>query len=273
MSALEPRLPAIFLGHGSPMEALGGSYADTWRRVGKTLPRPRAVLVISAHWYIDATAVTAMTAPRTIHDFYGFPEALYQITYPAPGEPWLAERATNLLAPVQVFQDYDWGLDHGAWSVLRHLIPAANVPVVQLSIDRTKPSSFHFEVGRRLRDLRDEGVLIAGSGDVVHNLRTASFDDGAEPYDWALRFNDLVRQAIADHDWQPLINYQALGPDALKSIPTPEHYLPLLYTLGTAYDDETVSFFNDEIALKSVSMLGVCIGHAQPGGDAMAALA
>ncbi|HTB87213.1 MAG TPA: 4,5-DOPA dioxygenase extradiol [Steroidobacteraceae bacterium] len=269
MSELEPRLPAIFLGHGSPMEALGGPYADAWRRLGATLPRPRAVLMISAHWYIDATAVTAMKAPRTIHDFYGFPEALYQITYPAPGEPWLAERATNLLAPVEVLKDNDWGLDHGAWSVLRHLIPAANVPVVQLSIDRTKPPGFHFEIGRRLRDLRDEGVLIAGSGDVVHNLRTVSFDDGAQPYDWAIRFNDVVRQAIADHDWQRLINYAELGQDALKSIPTPEHYLPLLYTLGAAYDDEPVSFFNDEIAFKSISMLGVSIGHAQPGGDAV----
>lgn len=271
MSELEPRLPAMFLGHGSPMEALGGAYADAWRRLGETLPRPRAVLMVSAHWYIDATAVTAMKDPRTIHDFYGFPEALYQITYPAPGEPWLAQRAANLLAPVEVLQDHDWGLDHGAWSVLRHLIPDATVPVVQLSIDRTKPPSFHFEIGRRLRDLRDEGVLIAGSGDVVHNLSAANFSDGAPPYDWAVRFNDVVRQAIADHDWQPLINYSALGQDARKSIPTPEHYLPLLYTLGAAYEDEPVAFFNDEIALRSISMLGVSIGHAQPGGDAMIA--
>jgi 4,5-DOPA dioxygenase extradiol len=266
MSVLEPRLPVIFLGHGSPMEALGGHYADVWRSLGETLPRPRAVLMISAHWYIEATAVTAMTAPRTIHDFYGFPEALYQIAYPAPGEPWLAERAAHLLAPVQVLQDQDWGLDHGAWSVLRHVFPTADVPVVQLSIDRTKPPGFHFEIGRRLRDLRDEGVLIAGSGDVVHNLRTVSFDDAAEPFDWAVRFNDVVRQAIADHDWQPLIDYSALGPDAQRAIPTPEHYLPLLYTLGAAYDDEPVSFFNDEIVFRSISMLGVSVGHAQPRG-------
>lgn len=270
MSELEPRLPAIFLGHGSPMEALGGRYADGWRLLGEALPRPRAVLMISAHWYIDAIAVTAMKAPRTIHDFYGFPEALYQISYPAPGEPWLAERTASLLAPLAVLQDQDWGLDHGAWSVLRHVFPDANVPVVQLGIDRTKPPSFHFEMGRRLRDLRDEGVLIAGSGDIVHNLRTVSFEDGAKPYDWAVRFNAVVRQAIASHDWQSLINYAALGPDALKSIPTPEHYLPLLYTLGAAYDDEPVSFFNDEIAFKSISMLGVSIGDAQPGGDSVA---
>jgi 4,5-DOPA dioxygenase extradiol len=224
--------------------------------------------MVSAHWYIDATAVTAMPAPRTIHDFYGFPETLYQIRYPAPGDPWLAERVAQLLAPLEVLQDQDWGLDHGAWSVLRHVFPAADVPVVQLSIDRTKPPGFHYELGRRLRELRDEGVLIAGSGDVVHNLRAASLDGGAQPYDWAVRFNDVVRKAIADHSWEPLIDYQALGPDALQSIPTPEHYLPLLYTLGAAYDDEPVVFFNDEIALRSISMLGISIGHAQPGsGD------
>jgi 4,5-DOPA dioxygenase extradiol len=267
MSELEPRLPTIFLGHGSPTETLGGTYADVWRRLGETLPRPRAVLMISAHWYTDTTAVTAMKAPRTIHDFYGFPEELYQITYPAPGEPWLAERTANLIAPVEIMPDQDWGLDHGAWSVLRHIFPNADVPVVQLSINRTKPPSFHFQIGRRLRDLRDEGVLIAGSGDVVHNLRTVSFDRGAEPYDWAIRFNNLVRRVIADHDWPSLIDYPALGEDALRSIPTPEHYLPLLYTLGAAYDDEPVSFFNDEIAFKSISMLGVNIGHALPGGQ------
>ena len=246
------------------MEALGGPYADVWRRLGAALPRPRAVLMISAHWYIDATAVTAMTAPRTIHDFYGFPETLYQITYPAPGEPWLARRVAHLLEPVEVLQDQDWGLDHGAWSVLRHMFPGADVPVVQLSIDRTKPPGFHFDVGRRLRDLRDEGVLVAGSGDCVHNLRKLSFVEGAPPYDWAVRFNDVVRQAIARRDWQSLINYPALGRDAHDSIPTAEHFLPLLYTLGSAYEDEPVSFFNDVIAFRSISMLGVSIGHALP---------
>lgn len=250
------------------MEALGGTYADAWRRLGESLPRPRAVLMVSAHWYIDAIAVTAMKTPRTIHDFYGFPEALYQIAYPAPGEPWLAERVANLLAPLKVLQDHDWGLDHGTWSVLRHVFPKADVPVVQLSIDKSKPPRFHFELGRRLRDLRDEGVLVAGSGDVVHNLRTVSFADGAQPYDWAVRFNTVVRDAIANHDWQLLIDYMALGQDAQQSIPTPEHYLPLLYTLGAAFDDEPVAFFNDDIALKSISMLGVSIGHARPGGAA-----
>jgi 4,5-DOPA dioxygenase extradiol len=249
------------------MEALGGRYADVWRARGARLPRPKAVLMISAHWFIDSTSVTAMAKPRTIHDFYGFPEALYQIEYPAPGEPWLAERVAHSLAPTSVDLDDDWGLDHGAWSVLRHLFPDADIPVVQLSIDRTEPPAFHFELGRRLRDLRDEGILIAGSGDVVHNLRAANFADGAPVFDWAQRFNAYAKAAIAGGRWETLIDYPALGDDARRSIPTPDHYLPLLYVLGAAYEDEPVSFFNDEIALSSISMLGVSIGHAQPGGD------
>jgi 4,5-DOPA dioxygenase extradiol len=267
MSELEPRLPTIFVGHGSPMEALGGPFADVWRVLGASLPRPKAVLMISAHWFIDSTAVTAMAKPRTIHDFYGFPEPLYQLEYPAPGEPWLAERVARSLAPTFVGLDQDWGLDHGAWSVLRHMFPDADIPVVQLSIDRTEPPTFHFELGRRLRDLRDEGILIAGSGDVVHNLRAANFAAGAPVFDWAQRFNAFAKSAIAGGRWQDLIEYPALGEDARRSIPTPEHYLPLLYVLGAAYEDEPVSFFNDEIALSSISMLGVSIGHAQPGGD------
>lgn len=202
MSELEPRLPTIFFGHGSPMEALGGRYAEIWREIGTRLPRPEAVLMISAHWFVDAVSVTAMPMPRTIHDFYGFPEPLYQIEYPAAGEPWLAERVAHTLAPIDVARDQDWGLDHGAWSVLRHLFPAADIPVVQLSIDRTKPPQFHFDLGRRLRALRDEGILIAGSGDVVHNLRAASLSEGAPPLDLALRFNAFAKAAIADGRWE-----------------------------------------------------------------------
>ncbi len=267
MSELEPRLPTIFFGHGSPMEALGGRFADTWRSIGASLPRPKAILMVSAHWFIDSTAVTAMDRPRTIHDFYGFPEPLYQIEYPAPGEPWLAERVASALAPTMVGLDQDWGLDHGTWSVLRHAFPDADIPVVQLSIDRTEPPAFHFELGRRLRDLRDEGILIAGSGDIVHNLRAANFAEGALVLDWADRFNAYARAAIAEGRWESLIDYPALGEDARRSIPTPDHYLPLLYVLGAAYADEPVAFFNDEIALSSISMTGVSIGRAQPGGD------
>jgi 4,5-DOPA dioxygenase extradiol len=247
------------------MAALGGRYADIWRGLASGLPQPKAVLMVSAHWYVDGLAVTAMDTPRTIHDFYGFPEDLYRIRYPAPGSPWLADRVTDLLSPLPVIQDQDWGLDHGAWSVLRHLIPDADVPVVQLSIDRTRPPEFHFELGERLRELRDEGILVAGSGDVVHNLRAADFAPGAAPYDWALRFNELVKSAIAGGRRRALIDYPALGGDARRAIPTPDHYLPLLYVLGAAFDDEEPAFFSDEVALASISMLGVTMGHPQPG--------
>ena len=249
------------------MEALGGRFADTWRKLGSSLPRPKAVLMVSAHWFVDRTAVTAMAEPRTIHDFFGFPEPLYQIEYPAPGEPWLAERVANALAPTFVWLDHDWGLDHGAWSVLRHAFPDADIPVVQLSIDRTEPAAFHFELGRRLRDLRDEGILIAGSGDIVHNLHAAKFTSDAPAFEWATRFNAHAKMAIVEGRWNSLINYSALGDDARRSIPTPDHYLPLLYVLGAAYEDEPVNFFTDEIALASISMLGVSIGHSRPGGD------
>ncbi|MDP3174328.1 MAG: 4,5-DOPA dioxygenase extradiol [Phenylobacterium sp.] len=256
MSELVPHMPAIFAGHGSPMNALGGAYAAVWRALGARLPRPKAVLCISAHWFVDETAVTAMEHPRTIHDFYGFPKPLYDMRYPAPGDAWLAERVADILDPVPVRHDHDWGLDHGAWSVLAHLFPAADVPVVQLSIDRRRPGSFHYELGRRLAPLREEGVLIFGSGDVVHNLSAAG--QGIPDYDWAVRFNTLVKDAALAFDHAPLI--EPAGPDADLAIPTPEHYLPLLYVLGAQGEDETVTFFNDEIALAAVSMLGVKIG-------------
>ena len=261
MSERVPHMPAIFVGHGSPMNALGGDYADAWRALGASLPRPKAILCISAHWYVEETAVTAMSAPRTIHDFYGFPKPLYDIAYPAPGDTWLAERVTDLLSPTSVRHDHDWGLDHGAWSVLMHMFPAADIPVLQLAIDLRQPPSVHYELGRKLAELRDEGVLILGSGDWVHNLRLAIRAQSPEPFDWADRFNETVKSLIAANDHGQLVDWMSLGQDAQLSIPTDEHYLPLLYVLGAQGQDDEVTFFNDAIELGAISMTCVVIGR------------
>lgn len=254
------RMPALFFGHGSPMNALGGPYADAWRAVGASLPRPKAILCVSAHWYVPEVAVTAMAQPRTIHDFYGFPKPLYDVRYAAPGDIWLAERTRDMLLPIPVRLDHDWGLDHGTWSVLMHVFPGANVPVVQLAIDRRQPPQFHYDLGRRLAELRDEGVLVVGSGDVVHNLGVMRRDGSDAPFDWAARFNTRAKALIAAHDHGPLIDYLSLGEDARLSIPTPEHYLPLLYVLGMQGVDERAQFFTDRIELGSISMMGVLVG-------------
>jgi 4,5-DOPA dioxygenase extradiol len=260
---MSARLPAVFLGHGNPMNALReNAWTRAWAALGAGLePRPRAVLAISAHWYIAGTAITAMTAPRTLHDFGGFPRELFAVRYPAPGDPALAARVQDLLAPLAVEADHSWGLDHGTWSVLRHVFPQADVPVVQLSIDETRPPAFHHEVGARLRPLRDAGVLIVGSGDVVHNLHTYAWGEHpAQPYDWALRFETAVRERLTAGEHAALIDYPASGADALLSVPTPEHYLPLLYVLGASDPGERVSFPTEGIDGGSVSMLAVRFG-------------
>ena len=256
------RLPALFLGHGNPMNALSdNSWTRAWGALGAALPRPRAVLAISAHWYIGDTAVTAMKAPRTIHDFGGFPRELFAVRYPAPGDDALAARVQQLLAPLRVRTDHAWGLDHGTWSVLRHLFPQADVPVVQLSIDETQPPAFHHELGVRLRALRDEGVLLLGSGDVVHNLHTYAWGrHPQEPYDWATRFEERVRERLQAGDHASLIEYVLLGNDALLAVPTPEHYLPLLYVLGATFTGEPVTFPVQGVDGGSVSMLAVRFG-------------
>lgn len=259
MNEQSSRMPALFVGHGSPMNALGGDYAQVWRELGAALPRPKAILCISAHWYVEETAITAMNAPRTIHDFYGFPQPLYDIQYPAAGDAWLVERVTNLLVPLPVRHDHDWGLDHGAWSVLMHMFPDADIPVLQLSIDLRQPPAFHYELGRKLAGLRNEGVLIVGSGDWVHNLRAAFRGQGGEGYDWAERFNATVKDLIARGDHAPLIDWMSLGQDAHLSIPTDEHYLPLLYVLGAQSRGDEVRFFNDAIELGAISMTGVVL--------------
>jgi 4,5-DOPA dioxygenase extradiol len=262
MSRVNPRLPAIFFGHGNPMNALGkNAYTSAWSALGSQLPRPRAVLCISAHWYLPRLAVTAMAQPRTIHDFGGFPRELFAVQYPAPGDPGLARGVQQLLAPLEVALDDQWGLDHGTWSVLCHVFPSADVPVVQLSIDETRAPQFHYEVGKRLQPLRDAGVLIVGSGDVVHNLHAYAWGrHPVEPYDWALRFETKVRELIVARDHAPLIDYASLRRDALLSVPTPEHYLPLLYVLGAAHADEAIKFPVEGMDGGSVSMLAVQFG-------------
>jgi 4,5-DOPA dioxygenase extradiol len=245
------------------MNALSeNAWTRGWRALGAALVGgPRAVLAVSAHWYVPYTAVTAMPAPRTIHDFGGFPRELFEVRYPAPGDPALAKRVADLLAPLPVEADQSWGLDHGTWSVLCHVFPQADVPVVQLSIDETRPPAFHYELGSRLRPLRDEGVLIVGSGDVVHNLEAYAWGGRpAQPYDWALRFERKVREHLVAGDHARLSDYAALGPDALLSVPTPEHYLPLLYVLGASRPGEAVTFPIEGIDGGSVSMLAVRFG-------------
>ena len=255
-------MPAIFFGHGNPMNAIGhNGYTEAWQRIGEQTLRPKAVLSISAHWYVPETGVTISTNPRTIHDFGGFPRELYQVQYPAPGDPALARRVQQLLAPLDVRLDDSWGLDHGTWSVLKHVYPAADIPVVQLSIDETRPASFHFELARKLAPLRDEGVLIAGSGNIVHNLHTYAWGrHPQEPYDWALRFEAMAREMMQTGEFAPLINYEKLGRDAALSIPTPDHYLPLLYVLATKQQRESVRFPIEGVDGGSISMLAVQVG-------------
>ncbi len=255
-------LPAIFFGHGNPMNAvLDNHYTEAWRLIGTKTPKPKAILSISAHWFVPGTGVTISTAPRTIHDFGGFPRELYQVQYPAPGDPDLARRVQKMLAPVPVNLDNSWGLDHGTWSVLRHVYPQADVPVVQLSLDETQPASFHFEVGRTLAPLRDEGILIVGSGNLVHNLHAYAWGRHmTDPYDWAIRFESEAKEMMLAGEYKPLVEYETLGKEALLSIPTPDHYLPMLYVIATRQKGEIVSFPIEGVDGGSISMLTVQVG-------------
>jgi 4,5-DOPA dioxygenase extradiol len=255
-------MPAVFVGHGNPMNALqDNTYTRGWAAIGKDVPLPHAVLSISAHWHIPGTAVTAMPAPRTIHDFGGFPAELYRIRYPAPGDPALADRVRGLLASITVHRDEEWGLDHGTWTVLRHMFPAAGIPVVQLSIDKRQPAEYHYSVGKRLAPLRDEGVLIVGSGNLVHNLHAYAWGRHAvEPFEWAVRFEDRIRELLLAGNDAPVIAYETLGHAAVLSVPTPEHYLPLLYVAALRREGETIRFPVEGVDGGSVSMLAVRIG-------------
>lgn len=253
------RMPVIFFGHGNPMNAIeDNAYTKAWREIGRALPKPKAVLAISAHWYLPATLVTSMQHPRTIHDFGGFPRELYQVQYPAQGDLQLAARLTQIAS---AGEDHQWGFDHGTWSVLCHVFPDADVPVVQLSIDEAQPPRFHYDLGRKLAPLRDEGILIVGSGNLVHNLHAYAWGrHPAEPFDWAVRFERQARSFMLAGNDEMLVEYEALGRDAILSVPTPDHYLPLLYVIGARRKDDRVTFPVEGIDGGSVSMLTVTIG-------------
>ncbi len=255
-------MPAVFLGHGNPMNAIDSNiYTEGWRVFGRSIPRPKAILAISAHWYVPETAVSSTRSPETIHDFYGFPRELYDFTWPAPGSPKTAERVRELLQPLDLRIDGQRGLDHGVWSVLCHLFADADIPVVQLSIDETKEPEFHYETGRLLQPLRDEGVLIVGSGNIVHNLRAYSWSEApVPPLDWALRFEEGVRTAILEGRGRELVRYRMMGEEGRLAVPSPDHFLPLLYILGLQSEGDAVTFPVEGIEGGALSMLSVRVG-------------
>lgn len=258
MNAATTRQPVLFLGHGSPMNAIEDNrWNAAWRTLGDRLPRPRAILCVSAHWETRGVYVTATDAPETIHDFYGFPKALFDVRYAAPGDPVLAQRIAALGGEVAIRLDPGRGLDHGAWGVLQPMYPAADIPVLQLSLDTRQPGAWHYALAQKLAPLREEGVLIVASGDIVHNLGLFRFHSH-EPLDWALRFRDEVNRRIAARDHAALCDWPALGRDAQLSIPTPEHYLPLLYALALQRDDDAVETFNDDV-VSALSMTSLVI--------------
>jgi 4,5-DOPA dioxygenase extradiol len=252
-------MPAIFIGHGSPMNALErNDITREWQKLGARFPSPKTILMISAHW-TATTAVTAMIKPRTIHDFGGFPDALFQAKYSAPGDPALAAHIVEILAPLHVALDQSWGLDHGAWSVLMQMYPEATIPVVQLSIDLTKSARFHYDLGCALASLRNEGVMIIGSGNIVHNLRRLDPLADGVGYDWAQRFHQKMRAAILAGNFDAVIDYENLGNDAEFAVPTTEHFLPLLYILGCKTAADQIEIFCDELMMGSISMMSVLI--------------
>ncbi|MFA4867469.1 MAG: 4,5-DOPA dioxygenase extradiol [Pedobacter sp.] len=255
-------MPVLFIGHGSPMNGIeDNEFSLKWAGIAKDIPQPKAVLVVSAHWFTRGTHITAMDFPKTIHDFGGFPQALFDVQYPAPGDPALALETAGLVYSAAVELDHDWGLDHGAWTVVKHMYPEANIPVLQLSIDYTKDANYHYNLAKELYQLRRKGVLILGSGNMVHNLRMMSWEMiNGGGFDWALEMNDKFKSLILNKEHQQLANYKNLGAAAMLAIPTPEHYLPLMYTLGLQNVKEDVSLFNDKAVGGSLTMTSVRIG-------------
>jgi 4,5-DOPA dioxygenase extradiol len=263
-------LPVLFVGHGSPMNAIeDNEFSRGWREIGKTLPKPQAILCISAHWETRGTWVTAMEKPKTIHDFGGFPRELYAAQYPAPGSVWLAVETKNTVKKIPVGFDQQWGLDHGSWSVLKQMFPNADIPVIQMSLDATKPAQYHYELAQELAPLRQKGVLIIGSGNIVHNLRRVvlhgnSLRDFNTPFglDWAIEANELFKKLINENQHQALIRYDALGNAVQLAVPTPEHYLPMLYALALKGENESIEYFNDKPLAGSLTMTSLKIDRA-----------
>lgn len=259
-----PKMPVLFIGHGSPMNAIEeNEFVNNWRDLGKTLPRPKAILVISAHWETSGTQVTAMERPRTIHDFGGFPKALFDVQYPAPGSPELAQEVKSIVKTADVLLDQKWGLDHGAWSIINRLYPNADVPVVQMSLDYYQTPRYHYDLAKELASLRHKGVLIIGSGNMVHNLRMVAWDKlnaDAYGYDWAIEANEKMKQFILSGDHPSMINFRSQGRAFDLAIPSPEHFIPSLYALGLKEDNEKIDFFNDKAVAGSLTMTSFKIG-------------
>jgi 4,5-DOPA dioxygenase extradiol len=258
------RMPVLFVGHGSPMYAIEeNEFTQTWRQLGESIPTPKAILCISAHWETHGTKVTTMQHPQTIHDFGGFPRELYDVQYPAPGDPGLAKETIELLSGTKVMADEKWGLDHGAWSVIRRMYPSAKIPVIEMSLDYTKTPNEHYELAKDLGIFRDKGVLIIGSGNIVHNLRKVAWDKNPNEefgFDWAVEANDKIKNLISDNKHKELINYTLLGQEVQLAVPTPDHYIPLLYALALKDENEDLSFFNDKAVMGSLTMTSVRIG-------------
>ena len=255
------KMPVLFVGHGSPMNGIeDNAFSRRWSEMGKEIQVPAAVLVVSAHWFTHGTHITAMEKPKTIHDFYGFPKAIFEVEYPAPGNPALARETASLINKTHVGLDHEWGLDHGTWSVVRKMYPNANIPVLQLSIDYARKPQFHYELAKELSALRKKGVLIIGSGNMVHNLGTLNWQLTESGYDWAVEMNERFKKFIFNGDHQSLINYERLGSASKLAIPTPEHYLPMLYTLGLQDENDEIKFFNDKTLMGSISMTSFRVG-------------
>lgn len=258
------KLPVLFIGHGSPMNGIeDNEFSQTWAKMGKEVTRPKAVIVVSAHWLTRGTHVTAMEEPKTIHDFGGFPQALFDVEYPAKGSPELAKETAKLITSTDVGLDHDWGLDHGTWTVVRHMYPDADIPVLQLSIDYGKPAEYHYNLAKQLSTLRKKGVLIIGSGNMVHNLRMIDWRKLNEPnygFDWAIEMNDIFKQKIQGGDHKALMEYEKLSKSAKLAIPTPDHYYPLMYILGLQDNKDELNFFNDKLVGGSLNMTSVKIG-------------